>query len=70
MKKEYMKPSMEAIEIKMGQQLLAGSVKSIGGGSGTGLDIGGGGDGTSTGGGAGRAPGLFDDPAWDALLGE
>ena len=69
MKKEYMKPSMEAIEIKMGQQLLAGSeVSSIGGDSG--LIPGGGGDGTGSGGGAGRAPGLFDDPAWDALLGE
>ena len=67
MKKEYMKPSMEAIEIKMGQQLLAGSeVSGIGGDSG--LIPGGGGDGS--GGSAGRAPGLFDDPAWDALLGE
>jgi len=29
MKKEYQKPSMEAVEMKNGQQLLAGSVTSV-----------------------------------------
>ncbi len=29
-----------------------------------------GGGGSGTGGSVGRAPGLFDDPAWDAVLGE
>ena len=31
MKKEYMKPSMEAVEIKNRQQLLAGSVTNVNG---------------------------------------
>ncbi len=55
---------MEAVEIKMNQQLLAGS----GINSNSGIIPGGGGSGT--GGSVGRAPGLFDDPAWDAVLGE
>jgi hypothetical protein len=64
MKKAYSEPLMEAVDIKMNQQLLAGSV-------GNNADI----DpmplpGDGTGGSGGRAPGLFDDPAWDALFGE
>ena len=64
MKKEYMEPQMEAIEIKMGQQMLAGSVPTSAAGNGD-LDpvIG-------PGSGNGRAPGLFEGDAWDALLGE
>ena len=57
---------MEAIEIKMNQQLLAGSVTDITGNAGldpTPLP------GDGTGGSVPQAP-LFDDPAWDALLGE
>ena len=61
MKKEYMKPQMEAIEIKMGQQLLAGSVGNNAGLDPTPLP----GDGS----GGGRAP-LFNGPEWDALFGE
>lgn len=64
MKKAYSAPRMEAVEIKMNQQLLAGS----GINSNSGIIPGGGGSGT--GGSVGRAPGLFDDPAWDAVLGE
>ncbi len=49
---------MEAVEIKMNQQLLAGS----------------GGDSIHTDNpqtpGSAMAPGLFDDPAWDELLGD
>ena len=48
----------------MNQQLLAGS----GINSNSGIIPGGGGDGTGVSG--GRAPGLFDDPAWDELLGD
>ena len=64
MKKEYMEPQMEAIEIKA-QQLLAGSITDFSGNGG----FTGGGGGTGTGPSGGRAP-LFDDPAWDALLDE
>ena len=66
MKKEYMKPSMEAIEMKTEQQLLAGSIDNISGNlpGGDAITPGGGGAG------GGRAPGLFDGPEWDALLGE
>ena len=56
---------MEAIEIRMGQQMLAGSVSGIGGNL-TGDDAitpGGGGSGD------GRAP-LFEGEEWDKLLGE
>ena len=62
MKKEYMKPQMEAIEMKV-QQMLAGSGPTSAAGNGD-LDpvIG-------PGSGNGRAP-LFDGPEWDALLGE
>ena len=49
---------MEAVEIKMNQQLLAGS-----GGDSIHAD-----DPQNPG--NSMAPGLFDDPAWDALLGE
>ena len=56
---------MEAIEMKA-QQLLAGSIDNISGNlpSGDAITPGGGGAG------GGRAPGLFDGPEWDALLGE
>ena len=64
MKKQYMEPSMEAIKIKA-QQLLAGSLKEIGGGVLDGTPE----PGNGSGGSAGRAP-LFDGPEWDALLGE
>ena len=66
MKKEYMKPQMEAVEIKMGLQLLAGSVTDISGNGG--LDLGGGGNGTGDS--TPHAPGLFEGDAWDTLLGE
>ena len=67
MKKQYMKPSIEAVEIRMGQQLLAGSLPSATGGNG-GLDEHiGGGDGTGPS--VGRAP-LFEGEEWDILLGE
>ena len=54
---------MEAREIKMGQQMLAGSnITGVGGGV---LDPSAPQPGTEP----GRAP-LFDDPEWDVLLGE
>lgn len=53
MKREYMEPRMEAIEIAV-QQMLAFS-----GGLG--------GDPATE---PAKAPGLFDDPAWDEVLGE
>lgn len=65
MKKEYTVPQMEAIEIKMGQQLLAGSVTGISGNGDLDPTPG---PGDGTGGSVGHAP-LFDDPAWDTLLG-
>ena len=58
MKKEYMKPQMEAIEIKMNQQVLMGSP-----GSGAHTD-----DPQPPGG--AMAPGLFEGDEWDTLLGE
>ena len=62
MKKEYMTPRMEAMEMKA-QQLLAGSALTNVAGNG---DL----DPIITGGAeSGRAP-LFDDEAWDVLLGE
>lgn len=60
MKKEYMTPQMEAMEMKA-QQLLAGSALTNVAGNG---DL----DPIITGGAeSGRAP-LFDDEAWDVLL--
>ena len=58
-----MKPSIEAVEIRMGQQMLAGSIPSTASGNGD-LDpvIG-------PGTGGGRAP-LFEGEEWDILLGE
>ena len=58
MKKEYMKPSMEAIEIKC-SQILCGS------GPGSGIH----GDSPQPPGGA-MAPGLFEGEEWDVLLGD
>ena len=63
MKKRYVEPQMEAVGIKMGQQLLVSSITGN-----TGLTPGGGGDGT--GGATPQAPGLFGEPAWDVLLGD
>jgi hypothetical protein len=64
MKKEYMKPQMEAIEIKCNHHLLI--VSDLGGDG-----IGGGGSDGGSGGGGGdpQAPGLFDGPEWDVILG-
>lgn len=63
-KKKYIKPQMEAVEITMGQQLLAGSpVNSVDGNGG--FDLGGGGDGTGTT--TPQAP-MFGNPEWDVLL--
>ena len=67
MRKKYIKPSMEAIKIKMGQQLLAGSVTGIGGNGNLDPTPG---PGDGTGGSIPHAPGLFDGDEWDALLGE
>ena len=55
MKKEYMKPQMEAIEIKSQCQILAGSVNSISGD----FEYGGGGTGTA------RAPEYDDEIDWE-----
>ena len=61
MKKEYIKPHVEAVEIRVGQQLLQASKVN------NNADI----DEIITGGNEpGRAPGLFDDPAWNVLLGQ
>ena len=59
MKKAYMKPQMEVVEIKMGQQLLAGSqkVSSTSGNVFSGNVYGGSGD--------ARARGYEDDDDWD-----
>ena len=62
MKKEYIEPRMEAIEIRTGCQILAGSVTNASSGDVFDTSVTGGSE-------PGRAP-LFDDPAWDALLGE
>ena len=62
MKKEYTKPSMEAVAMRYEWQILAGSVTGV-----SSNDIF---DDVITGGsGTGRAP-LFDGPEWDELLGE
>lgn len=54
---------MEAIEIAVQQMLAVSGPTSTGGNGGF--------DPVITGGsGGGRAPGLFDDPEWDELLGE
>ena len=57
MKKEYIEPSMEAVEMKV-QQMLASSP-----GSGTHTD-------DSQDPGKALAPGLFEGDEWDILLGE
>ena len=58
MKKAYMKPQMEVVEIKMGQQLLAGSnVSNASGNVFSGNVYGGSGD--------ARARGYEDDDDWD-----
>ena len=58
---------MEAIDIKINQQLLAGSdITGIGGNGGLDPTPG---PGDGTGGSIPHAP-LFDGPEWDALLGE
>ena len=62
-RKEYEKPTMLVVELKGQQQLLAGSALTNVAGNG---DL----DPIITGGAeSGRAP-LFDDEAWDVLLGE
>lgn len=65
MKKEYMMPTIEVVEINMNVQILAGSVTDI---DTTGLD-----DPPTTGGsgdiGGATSP-LFDGDAWDILLGK
>ena len=58
MKKEYVKPQMEAIELKQNSSLLAGSTPGYGG----------------AGGGEGDAPAMLEDDlfkgdAWDILFG-
>lgn len=54
---------MEAIEIAVQQMLAVSGPTSTGGDGGFAPDI-------TGGSGGGRAPGLFDDPAWDEVLGE
>ena len=65
MKKEYMMPTIEVVEINMNVQILAGSVTDI---DTTGLD-----DPPTTGGsgdiGGATSP-LFDGDAWDILFGK
>ena len=65
MKKEYMMPTIEVVEINMNVQILAGSVTDINTG---GLDD------PPTPGGSGDIGGatspLFDGDAWDVLLGK
>ena len=61
--KTYVKPQMEAVELKMGQQLLTGSITDIVSGD-TGIGDGGGGSGPA------MAPGLFGNIEWDLVLGE
>lgn len=63
MKREYTAPQMEAIEIAVQQMLAVSGPTSTSGDGGFDSDI-------TGGSGGGRAPGLFDDPAWDELLGE
>ena len=58
MKKQYMKPRMEAVEIKINQPMLIGS-------PGSGVHTG---DPQPPGG--AMAPGLFEGEEWDAILGE
>ena len=64
-KKEYLQPTMDVVEINMNVQILAGSVTDI---DTTGLD-----DPPTTGGsgdiGGATSP-LFDGDAWDVLLGK
>ena len=64
-KKEYLQPTMDVVEINMNVQILAGSVTDI---DTTGLD-----DPPTTGGSGdisgGMSP-LFDGDAWDILLGK
>ncbi len=57
MKKQYSAPRMEAIDINMNQQLLAGS-----GGDGYHMD-------NPQNPGSSMAPALFEGDEWDALLG-
>jgi hypothetical protein len=47
MKKEYMKPAMQVVEIQMAQMLCASDVSSVGGNSGLGLGCGSNGGGRS-----------------------
>ena len=64
-KKEYLQPTMDVVEINMNVQILAGSVTDI---DTTGLD-----DPPTTGGsgdiGGATSP-LFEGDAWDILLGK
>ena len=64
-KKEYLQPTMDVVEINMNVQILAGSVTDI---DTTGLD-----DPPTTGGsgdiGGATSP-LFDGDAWDILFGK
>ena len=58
MKKEYMKPELEVVKIQHHLQLLAGSQQGLNDNLNPDLVD------------EGWAPGMFDGPEWDALLGE
>ena len=61
MKKKYMIPEQHVVMLQHSIQLLSGSVTGLSNNA----DL----EETITGGSEpGRAPDLFDDPAWDALL--
>ena len=55
-KKEYMKPEIEVVKIQQQSQILAGSQQGLNDNLNPDLVD------------DGWAPGMFDDPEWDALL--